>query len=357
MSHTPSTGRERLSLFATLLLAATLLAAPAARAQPEGLGRFELERLVLNPNGQGSLSVGTGELLPAGGFRLSLLGHYENDPLVMYRDGGRLGSVVRDRVTAHLLAAWAPLHWLELSAQLPVVAWQTGDDLVGQGVGAPARTGLGTPQVYARFGLLSQRRDAPLDLALELGVGLPVGSAATLSRDGNVRIQPKLMLGRNFGGLRAGVEGGVLVRPAVAVGERDGQVDELGNEVLLGAVLATTGKGLRGELNVRGVIPLTREAQSLELLAGLRLPVSEVFELYALGGPGFGDTVGTPTFRALVGLALVNAQRAEEDRDRDGIVDSKDQCPTEPGPVERQGCPVRDADKDGIEDAQDKCPT
>jgi outer membrane protein OmpA-like peptidoglycan-associated protein len=353
MSHTHSTGPKRLSLFATLMLAATSLAGSDALAQPTGLGRFELERLVLNPNGQGSLSVGTGELLPQGGYRLSLLGHYENDPLVMYRDGNRLGSVVRDRVTAHLLAAWAPLRWLELGAQLPVVAWQNGDDLSGQGVGAPARTGLGTPMVYARLGLLAQQREAPLDLALELGVGLPVGSVDTLSRDGSVRLEPKLMLGRRFGGLRAGVEGGVLVRPSVMVGGEEAE-DVLGSEVRLGAVVATTGPGLRGELNLRGVLPLGGQPRSMELLAGLRLPLSERVEAYALGGPGFGDTLGTPTFRALLGVALVDGK--PRDADKDGILDDQDKCPNQAGLAERQGCPVRDADGDGIEDGQDKCP-
>ncbi|ATB38600.1 Thrombospondin type 3 repeat OmpA/MotB [Cystobacter fuscus] len=354
MSHTHSAGPRRLSLFATLMLAATSLTGSDALAQPTGLGRFELERLVLNPNGQGSLTVGTGELLPQGGYRLSLLGHYENDPLVMYRDGNRLGSVVRDRVTAHLLAAWAPLRWLELGAQLPVVAWQNGDDLSGQGVGAPARTGLGTPMVYARLGLLAQQREAPLDLALELGVGLPVGSVDTLSRDGSVRLEPKLMLGRRFGGLRAGVEGSVLVRPSVVLGEGGELEDEVGNEVRLGAVVATTGPGLRGELNLRGVLPLGGQPRSMELLAGLRLPLSERVEAYALGGPGFGDTLGTPTFRALLGVALVDGK--PRDADKDGIEDGQDKCPNEAGPAERQGCPVRDADRDGIEDGQDQCP-
>jgi outer membrane protein OmpA-like peptidoglycan-associated protein len=388
MRHTHPAGGVRLSLFATLLLAATLLAGPSALAQPASLARFELERLSLNTNGQGSLVVGTGELLPSGGFRLSLLAHYENDPLVMYRDGVRLGSVVEHRYMGHLLAAWAPIRWLELGAQLPVVLWQTGDDLSGQGVASPARTGLGTPFVYARLGLLAQAREAPVDLALELGTGLPVGSAEALSRDSLVRIEPKVMVGRRFGWLRAGLEGGVLVRPAVVLGDGTQVQDELGNEVRLGAALATTGTGLRGELNARGTLPLSREGKTLELLAGLRLPLGETVEAYALGGPGFGDAPGTPTFRLLLGLALTHGKKPPEvvldddhdgvrneedacptvpgpaerkgcprDTDGDGIEDGADKCPTEAGPTERQGCPVRDSDKDGIEDGADKCPT
>jgi OOP family OmpA-OmpF porin len=44
------------------------------------------------------------------------------------------------------------------------------------------------------------------------------------------------------------------------------------------------------------------------------------------------------------------------DADNDGVPDDQDKCPTEAGPPERQGCPVKDSDNDGIPDDQDKCP-
>ena len=47
----------------------------------------------------------------------------------------------------------------------------------------------------------------------------------------------------------------------------------------------------------------------------------------------------------------------EKDTDGDGIVDSKDKCPTVPGLAKYDGCPVPDTDGDGINDENDKCPT
>ncbi len=47
----------------------------------------------------------------------------------------------------------------------------------------------------------------------------------------------------------------------------------------------------------------------------------------------------------------------EKDTDGDGIVDSKDKCPTVAGTAKYDGCPVPDTDKDGINDENDKCPT
>ena len=46
----------------------------------------------------------------------------------------------------------------------------------------------------------------------------------------------------------------------------------------------------------------------------------------------------------------------EKDTDGDGIVDSKDKCPTVPGVAKYNGCPVPDTDGDGINDENDKCP-
>ncbi|OJH36195.1 OmpA family protein [Cystobacter ferrugineus] len=348
-----------------LCVAASLLASPAAFAQPAGPAPFELERLELNPSARGSLVLGTGELLPEGGVRLSVAGHYENNPLSLYREGERLGAVVGNRVTGHLLAAWAPLRWLELGAQVPLVVWQRGDDLSARGVPAPASSGLGTPLLHVRLGLLAQQRQAPVDLALELGAGLPLGSAAALSRDGAVRLAPKVMLGRDLGWLRTGMEVGVLVRPAVILGDGTKVQDEVGNELRLGAVVSTQFAGLRGELNVRGSVPLAaRESGSLEVLAGLRLPLGSSAEAYVLGGPGFGNAPGTPAFRVLLGAAWGGGDRSSAavasggpDGDGDGVVDARDKCPTEAGPASRQGCPVKDEDRDGIADEYDKCPT
>ena len=47
----------------------------------------------------------------------------------------------------------------------------------------------------------------------------------------------------------------------------------------------------------------------------------------------------------------------EKDTDGDGIVDSKDKCPTVPGIAKYNGCPIPDTDGDGINDENDKCPT
>jgi outer membrane protein OmpA-like peptidoglycan-associated protein len=45
------------------------------------------------------------------------------------------------------------------------------------------------------------------------------------------------------------------------------------------------------------------------------------------------------------------------DTDQDGVIDEKDRCPSVPGSVKYEGCPIPDTDGDGLNDEQDQCPT
>ena len=55
--------------------------------------------------------------------------------------------------------------------------------------------------------------------------------------------------------------------------------------------------------------------------------------------------------------AYITFGEAPRDRDKDGIPDTADKCPTQPGPRENQGCPDKDSDGDGVVDRFDQCPT
>jgi OOP family OmpA-OmpF porin len=53
---------------------------------------------------------------------------------------------------------------------------------------------------------------------------------------------------------------------------------------------------------------------------------------------------------------LANNGCPVSDRDKDGVIDEEDECPDQAGPLQNKGCPIFDRDKDGILDADDKCP-
>jgi MYXO-CTERM domain-containing protein len=397
--------RRRLQRGSALAVA---LVGAAASAQTAAIPGFELERLELNPGATASLVTSTGDLLPAKAWRVSLVGHYENSPLVAYSGtGSRLGAVVADRVTAHLAGAWAPLKWLELGLQVPVVVYQRGDDLSGLFVPKLTSTALGTPFLSARVAGLQQAWGDPVDLSFQVGLGLPLGSSGAFTRDPTVSVVPRVGVGRAFGWLRLGADVGALLRGGEVLSQTATIKDQVGSQLTLGGSVTTVGQGLRGELTGRLYVPFTKTQAAGEVLLGARYPLGRWLEVFAMGGPGFGRTPGTPAYRLFAGLAVqppvggepvapvcvegqpydvascplldldgdgiangVDACVREKgvavehgcpakvlDADHDGLDDAHDACPTEAGPADHQGCPVKDSDHDGLEDAQDACPT
>ncbi|WNJ18922.1 PorP/SprF family type IX secretion system membrane protein [Pontibacter sp. G13] len=75
------------------------------------------------------------------------------------------------------------------------------------------------------------------------------------------------------------------------------------------------------------------------------------------GGPEVGLRYRIPTRRTVKPStqSYPSAKLRPNDRDQDGIVDSKDACPDIPGIKPFQGCP--DSDGDGIRDEEDLCPS
>jgi uncharacterized repeat protein (TIGR01451 family) len=355
-----------------------VLAAGVASAQ--AVAGFDLERLDLNPGASASLITQTGDVLKKGAYRVSLTGHYQHDSLVLFRTdtNERLGAIVGSRVTAHLAGAWAPLDWLELGLQVPVVLWQGGDDLGAYGIAKPVATAFGTPWLTGRFGLLREAAGAPVDVSLQLGLGLPLGTAGAYTNTTPIAFAPRLGVGKVvLPWLRVGGELGAVVRGRPTANDGTVSQADVGTNLLYGLSATTLGEGLRGELTLRGGIGLEQGQGSAELLIGARYPFAKQFEVYAIGGPGFGTLPGSPAFRVLAGVAwqppveeapkkpvcddstpadALKANCPEQDADGDGVKNGIDECPRVVGVESRRGCPVPDTDGDGLTDDVDVCP-
>jgi outer membrane protein OmpA-like peptidoglycan-associated protein len=282
-------------------VAATLLGCSLASAQTtEQLPGFDLERLETNV-GRGTLLVGNGELMVPGGLSINLLGHYQHLPLVL-SDGVQELQVVRSRATSLLSASYGVLPWLELSAQVPFVLWQAGDDPTDVGLTQLSAQGIGTPMLQARLGLMSRNYRQPVDLAADLGAGLPVGTLTALAGDAGPRFHARLVAGTTVGWFQSSLEAGVLFRPAILLDTAEAEAEQGASaEVRLAAALATTGKGLRGELGLRTTLS---PQVSLELLGGVRFPLLVGLDAFVMGGPGLGGAVGTPRFRVMAGVSF-----------------------------------------------------
>ncbi|CAM4530144.1 OmpA family protein [Myxococcus xanthus] len=351
-----------------------VLWAVTAQAQAQRIPGIELERLQLNPGARDSLVLSTGDLMSRGEYRLGFTGHYEKEPLVLVSGGEQQGVIVSNRVTVHLSGAYAITDWLELGAQVPIVS-QWGPDTAALGVATPSTSALGTPWVQARAGILSEQRGGLMDLGLHLGAALPIGSTETLTRDQGFVFSPRLGLGKQLGGTwRVGADLGALVRTKTYALSPNTQphLDEQGTELNGGVNLSAGLLGFRQELVVRGTLPVADAPESMEVLLGVRVPMPAGTEVYAMGGPGFGSTPGTPSFRVLAGLtfgtpastpnACVEGQPHDParcpdfDLDGDGIKNAADHCPTVEGLSELNGCPDGDDDGDGLPNLADRCP-
>lgn len=385
-------------------LAASLLAT-AAGAQ--NLPVFDLERLTLDPAAHGLLVVGDGEVGPRGTGRVSFALHYERQPLVLTAAGLERGhgagagapfaSLVADRLTVHAGLAYAVTGWLELDLRVPFVPWQASDTtrLASRGVGVPLESGLGTPQAGLKLGLLSQERGAPLNLAFATGVLVDWGAREVIAGNEQIHFTPRLEVGRRFAGVVVGAQVGGLLRTEPArmpvVG---GAPEDLHSELQAGLALSTAGRPVRFEVSGRGSWNWDDLGDSYEVLGGVRWNAGPV-ELFALGGPGFGEAPGTPRYRGLVGLAFDISPPApppapgpvaepepepappppppppdpcaegqahepeqcpELDDDADGVVNAVDACPLVKGVAEAAGCPDPDGDGDGVPDRLDRCP-
>ena len=394
------------------IILALILSASVASAQGQAapLPSFSLSRFTLNDGGRGGLAAATGDTLPRYRFRATLGIHYENNPLVYYRDTTRVGALVAHRAQLHLGLGFGITSWLQLAAELPMVIAQTGDDLTqSAGTVSPDGFGLGSTRLAMRLGILSQgfgglKSDAPLDLALQVGLSLPFGVGNALNIESGWNFVPQLSAGGNLGAVRLGGEFSVLIRSATVLTSNTAR-DTVGSQLGLRLLVSSTGDGARFEGSFHSLIPIAGEAPpGFEVLGGVRVPIGPL-ELFALGGPGFGSLPGTPTFRVFAGIGLKpQAERCEAgtphtaadcpelDDDRDGIrnrldtcplepedkdqfededgcidpdndhdrvLDAEDACTIEPGPRSNKGCPirVRDNDNDGTPDLQDKCPT
>ncbi|AEI64194.1 OmpA family protein [Corallococcus macrosporus] len=386
----------------TLLLGAPRLAAAQGALEP-----FDLERLSLHPTSAASLTSAAGTLLEPGQLRLAVAAHHERSPLTVWRDDARNGALVSSRSQLHVSAAFAVHRRVELGARLPFLMHQGGEGMTASGLAAPSSTGLGTPWLKARWGLLRQSAGAPLSLAAELGVGLPLGRESALAGKG-WNVAPRLSAGRDLGPVLLSLDAGARLRPRSQVGGHS-----VGSELPWSVSVATTGQGLRGELGVHSAVPLTQGGVTpWEVLAGARYPLGRL-ELFALGGPGLGAAPGTPAFRVLAGVGLTalggtrSVTRApaplpvaavepepavqppvalvaptpvdvdvdvcapgqthtpeqcpDLDDDADGIANRVDRCALAAEDrddfQDEDGCPELDNDNDAVADAVDNCPT
>ncbi|MBN8226807.1 flagellar motor protein MotB [Corallococcus macrosporus] len=296
------------------VIAAALLSLPFPALAQEGgpknpLPMFDLQRLRLDPGALGSLVVGTGRTLEPGQLRVGLNYHYEQLPLHFQTrwEPGEGTGLVENKMTAHLTVGFGVLSWLDVGAELPFVLTQGGKPTLEYF--GPKSGGLATPWLTARAALLRQSKGAPLNVAVALTAGLPVGSREALAHE-DYAWQPRLQLGYVGEGFQLGGEAGVFLRKRQDLGPVSYDPrDVVGNELRLGATVTSLhGEMTRGEVSVISGIPLDGGRVGAELLIAIRRHALSSLDLYVMGGPGVGAGLDTPTFRFVAGLSFATSK-------------------------------------------------
>lgn len=350
------------------LVAVALLTAGFAGAQVAPTA--EIEQLYLDPAARGSLLVGNGQTMRGGTFRVSAAMQYSHGHV---KTGS--STLLRDRFALHVLGAVGVTHWLELSGDVPVVLHQISDG----GAFNPSPSGLSTPFIHAKIGILGT--GSAVALWTSVGLGLPVGTAGALGNGGLV-FAPRLNLGRAFERVQLGLELGALVRGLGSFSDVSGvspssiaRADRVGSQLYASIAASQIGDGLRGEFSLRAYASLAGTSPGLEVLFGARYPYKDV-EFFVAGGPGIGGSPTTPTYRLFGGVAFGNGgpplPRCTEsiaypidecpllDADGDGVMNGVDVQPRaaedKDGFQDEDGAPEPDNDADTVLDVNDKCP-
>ncbi len=351
---------------------------------------FSLQRFEPSPAGDRFFVVPEGAI-PRGepGVRAQVLGHYTLRPSLVRTDNvtGQDRELVSKQFFVHAGISWAPTRWLLTHFDLPIAASQSGQGVnapsspaVGDGR-LGARVGLVGDEhsafalapgvdVWLPFG--SQRNlvgDGALRVLPRLNISgeiLPFAYAASV--------------GYQF---RKKVDAGSLeVGDSLFFSAAAGLV--LFDEVL------SVGPEFHAQWLVESDSQAFKSRTSpMELLFGARARISDVV-LGAGVGPSLSDAPGVAP-RAVFSLAYAPRTKAPRDeappppadRDNDGVWDSDDACPEQAGPSRpdpgQSGCPEQappdaadeptpapaqkalassapDADGDGVPDSADACP-
>src|SRR5579871_1051621 len=372
----PSASALRMNRLCSVAAAITIaLAAGDSRAQQEG--RFDVQSF--RPLGAPQDLVMVGQSRPMSHLSASvgLYFSFALDPLSLVNaaTGKKNLNIVANRLQLDAIAAIGLFEWAEVAIDLPLVLYQSSDNLADVGSeGTVQPTALGDLRLMGKVAIPGLRRKPEgkgFGGALTFAVSFPTGVVDAFTSDGAVTYQPGAILDYRFGNsLLIAINMGVWIRP-----DREFAGLKLGDMFDFGAgsevpVVRKWGLFVLGEIygNVSlTTIPDKPTQVPVEWLLGIRWYSSSGFTLTIGGGGGCDCAFGAPSLRLFAALiwiprktneweSLERFKKPPADPDGDGVYGDKDKCPNVPGPPQNEGCPITDKDKDGIVDALDKCP-
>lgn len=356
---------------AACVLALSCLFPATASAQNTG---FAIDRFDPAERGSDWFAADSLDMRGHGRLMLGATGDYALKPLVLYdRNGDELRDIIKHQLFVHAGANLVLWDRLRLGANLPILAYEKGREatVMGQRFQSSQGAAIGDLRLSADVRLLGAYRDV-ISLALGAAVYLPTGKQEAYASDGDVRVLPRLLLAGALGNFVYAAKLGVLYRAndtsfngaakgteavaaaAIGVSTDDGKL-VVGPE-LFGSTVITSSDAI-----------FAKRETPFEVALGAHYKLTDDFRIGAGVGPGLTRGFGAPKVRGLLALEWAPEPKQEPlvlppaDRDHDGIFDSEDACPNEPGvrsdDPAKNGCPPpADRDHDHILDKVDACP-
>ncbi len=367
-------GRWARALGASLAAAAALLTGAASAEE----GRFDAQTFRPSAAPRDLVMVRKSEIIGHLSPVVGLFTDLALDPLVLIdKDTNQAIDVVSSRLTLTAMAGIGLWNWLDVTAALPIIAWQDGGNLRRIGSEGEVKSfGLGDLRLQTKLGLpFLHRKDevkSGFGAALYGNVNLPTGDPSTFTGDGVVTWGAGGIIDYRFNfGLLLAANGGVWLRP-----DREFAGTRVGNMATFGVgaeMYVLQRHGISVLANVYGYPSLVSFPDDpaqvpAEGLLGIRWQSKWGLTVTVGGSFGAACSFGAPALRFWTSITFqpktsreqeeINRlmQRDSDDPDQDGLIGPADRCPQAPGRPENNGCPDTDTDADGINDREDDCP-
>ena len=380
--------RHILSAACSLALAGIFSTAHAqSTGTPANLG-FELNRYEPTAAGEWSFGVDHPWYSSLRYVAAGLTLNYAHNPLVLGTvtpapdsTFSLLAPVIEHRLMGHVDVAGSLADRVLLSLSLPVVLYEGGNPT--SGIAPISGAAIGDIRLGARVRLYGQPYREAFSLSVGADFWIPLhgsrgGDLAAQDQVGEtqVRFLPKLMVGGLTHSIMWSATAGFLYRPIQSIGTLPpNNGNTVGSELQLGAAIRYANLDYRVAVGPEALLSTVivgqdvntffrRDFTSLEILLGVHYNVAGLVQLSVAGGAGVLREPGTPDGRFLFRAAYAPMPLAKpKDRDHDGIPDTEDACPTEPGvrtgDASTNGCPLpthTDQDGDGVPEPLDQCP-
>jgi large repetitive protein len=358
--------KRRMASAGVLVLA---MSATPVEAQTPAQQDFSIDRLRIAMDRDGIIDVEWAGVPGHLSYEIGLWIGGMDDPLNIYRPVNgkrtRTGTLLGTRVGGSIFGSVAFWDRLELGLEVPIIIAQSRPEMTDGFVGALQELpgGVGDVHLSPKLGILRSRQHG-IDAGILVRLTLPTASSDAYLGDATVTIAPELLISRAFGPFRSALNLGLHQREPSSVGDLTIGWELYGR---LGAAyrFAEAGRGppleLSASFSLAAKAPgqdkgITRSPAELDAALAYLFPKVPI-SIFAGAGFGMSQGFGTPDWRTFVGARF---SERNEDRDKDGILDSDDQCPDDPEDVDHfkdsDGCPDLDNDEDLVPDLVDKAP-